>query len=115
MLWGELHQQLEIVWAELEAMNAETAPEGYRSPPPLPILPFPARCRWCWLCWAVATAGAFGWLETVGYRRECHPTLSRQLKRLLGARGSWVFAAAGAVLSWHLNHLTDPGDGGERR
>jgi hypothetical protein len=60
-----------------------------------------------WACWLVGTIAA---LETVAYRTQRLPTLSRTLRRWLGVepRSRWgaispfVFVAGGASLSWHI-------------
>jgi hypothetical protein len=63
-----------------------------------------------WACWLVGTIASFAALETVAYRTQRLPTLSRTLRRWLGVepRNCWgvispfVFAAGGASLSWHI-------------
>jgi hypothetical protein len=63
-----------------------------------------------WACWLVGTIGTFAALETIAYRTQRLPTLSRTLRRWLGVepRSRWgaispfVFAAGGASLSWHI-------------
>jgi hypothetical protein len=52
----------------------------------------------------------FSYLELRGYKHRCHPTLSRELQawtKPLGRNGPWVFAVAGAALSWHLYVLKE--------
>jgi hypothetical protein len=63
-----------------------------------------------WAAWLVGTVGTFAALETIAYRTQRLPTLSRTLRRWLGVepRSRWgaispfVFAAGGASLSWHI-------------
>jgi len=73
------------------------------------------RCRRCWTYWAVASASTFTYLELRGWRRQCHRTLSRELRQLLGLSpprdwgryGALLPAAAGIWLSHHLISLKD--------
>lgn len=64
-------------------------------------------CRRCWLYWVLLGC----WLEQGGYRRDCHPTFSRDTKallvRLFGRRGPWAATAAGLWFTWHLFRLPD--------
>jgi hypothetical protein len=63
-----------------------------------------------WAAWLIGTIGTFAALETIAYRTQRLPTLSRTLRRWLGVepRSRWgaispfVFAAGGASLSWHI-------------
>lgn len=63
-----------------------------------------------WAAWLIATIASFAALETIAYRTSRIPTLSRTLQRWLGVepRSRWgavspfVFAGAGAWLSWHI-------------
>jgi hypothetical protein len=67
-------------------------------------------CRHSWPLWLIVTTATFGLLETRACRRNCHPTLSRELARWLGVLprrrygpvGPWLIAGAGAVLAAHV-------------
>lgn len=66
--------------------------------------------EFAWACWLVGTVGSFAALETVAYRTNRLPTLSRTLQRWLGVepRNRWgavspfVFMLGGSWLSWHI-------------
>lgn len=68
--------------------------------------------RIVWAAWLSGVLATFAWAELRGWRRGCHPTLSRELRRWTrGDRHRWsplVFALAGAWLSWHIASLKDP-------
>lgn len=72
-------------------------------------------CVHCWAYWLFACAASFAYLEVLGYRCHCHPTLSRELQSWTGYRprkpwGRWsplVFAGLGGWLAWHLIQLKE--------
>lgn len=68
-------------------------------------------CRRSWPCWLAFVIASFTWLELRAYRRSCHPTLSRELRRWTRSdRHRWsplLFLAAGAWLAHHVATLRE--------
>jgi hypothetical protein len=69
-----------------------------------------AAVEFSWAAWLISAAASFAVLETIAYRTQRMPTLSRTLQRWMGVepRNRWgtvspfVFTAGGAWLSWHI-------------
>jgi hypothetical protein len=74
-----------------------------------------SRCRRIWYWLLASWLASFGYAEMRGYRRRCHPTLSRQLAWWLHCAppdryrcvGPAVFVGGWSFLAWHVFTLPE--------
>lgn len=64
------------------------------------------RCKHCWRGLGAFVALYFAYFERQAFKRNCHRTLSREVKEL-GPCAVFLPAAAGLWFTWHLVNLKD--------